>query len=400
MLAAAPHRALFFAGLLSLVAASAWWTLHLWARQTGAPLFALVLQPAPIWAHAYLMLFAVFPTIFFGFLYTVFPRWMNGPQVARPTYVATALLFAAGTLAWLVGTFAGKAWLLAACALTGAGLLTGVAALFVVLFAAPQVVSHAVVVLIALCVQSVALGGFAYGVAAGDDMALHFATRASLWGGLLPVFFAVSHRMIPFFSQNVIEGYQAWRPRWVLVAVVALAYLRLLLGTAGALQVLPWVDAALVTLTALCAWRWSTLAARSNALLWSLYVGAWWLVVAMVLQCVRDSSFVLTGNWSLGRAPIHALGMGCFGSLLVAMVTRVTMGHSGRPLRMDRYVLACFVLVQLAASSRVLSEIGSDPGAAQAWLLASASLWLVAVGAWTGRVAGLYLAPRIDGKPG
>ena len=51
-LLAAPHRTLFFAGLLSLLAASAWWGLHIVARYTGAPLFALALQPAPIWAHA------------------------------------------------------------------------------------------------------------------------------------------------------------------------------------------------------------------------------------------------------------------------------------------------------------------------------------------------------------
>jgi uncharacterized protein involved in response to NO len=400
MLTAAPHRTMFFTGLLGLAAASAWWALHLWARQSGAPLFALMLHPAPIWAHSFLMLFAAFPTLFFGFLYTVFPRWMNGPAVPRGVYVATAVLFGSGTLAWLAATFAGGGWLLVACALVGAGLLTGVVTLFGVLLAAPAVVSHAVVVLIALCVQAVALAGFAYGVADANDFALHFAVRASLWGGLLPVFFSVTHRMVPFFSQNVVPDYQAWRPLWVLVAVVSLAYARLLLGTAGAFGLLPWVDALLLALTALCAWRWTALRARGNALLWSLYVGAWWLPVSMLLQLLRDASFVTGGAWALGRAPIHALGMGYFGSLLIAMVTRVTMGHSGRPLRMDTVTLACFLALQLAAGSRVASEIVASPAGAQAWLMASLLLWLAAIGVWTGRVAGIYLAPRIDGKPG
>ena len=39
-----------------------------------------------------------------------------------------------------------------------------------------------------------------------------------------------------------------------------------------------------------------------------------------------------------GRAPAHALYIGFFGSLLVAMVTRVTQGHSGRPLELDALV--------------------------------------------------------------
>ena len=399
-LLAAPHRTLFFAGLLSLLAASAWWGLHLVARYTGTPPFALALQPAPIWAHSYLMLFAVLPTMFFGFLFTVFPRWMNGPLITRPEYVGTALLLVTGTALWLAGTFVGPPLLLLACLATGAGLLLATVALFRVLLAAPQVVSHAVVVLAALCVQLVALAGFAYGIAGQNDFALHFAVRASLWGGLLPVFFAVCHRMIPFFSQGAIQGYVPWRPVWMLVAVVGLAYARLLLGTAGALSVLPIVDAALFVLTATCALRWTSLRARGNPLLWTLYAGLAWLPVALLLQTIRDAAFTLTGDWALGRAPIHALGMGFFGGMLVAMVTRVTMGHSGRPLRMDRITLACFIALQLAAVSRVLSEVVTAPAAVQWFLLGSVALWLSAVAVWVGRVGGIYLAPRIDGKPG
>jgi uncharacterized protein involved in response to NO len=400
MLFAAPHRALFFTGLVSLLGASAWWGLHLLARATGAPLFALVLQPAPLWAHASLMLFAVLPPVFFGFLFTVFPRWMNGPSVGAGTYLPTAALFAAGTLLWLTGTFAGAPFLLLGCAATGAGLLLGTVGLFRVLLASSQVVSHAVIVLIALCVQCAALAGFAWGIAARDDFALHFAVRTSLWGGLLPVFFAVSHRMIPFFSQSALQDYVPWRPLWILVAVVSLVYVRLLLGTAGLLLLLPLVDVALVVLTALCAVRWTSLRARGNALLWTLYAGFAWLPVALLLQAVRDGGFALTGEWWLGRAPTHALGMGFGGGLLVAMVTRVTMGHSGRPLRMDGLTLVCFLLLQLGAASRVLSEVLAAPAAVQAFLLLSVGLWIGAIGLWVGRVAMIYLQPRIDGKPG
>ncbi|HEX6572189.1 MAG TPA: NnrS family protein, partial [Steroidobacteraceae bacterium] len=350
--------------------------------------------------HAYLMLFAVFPTMFFGFLYTVFPRWMNGPLVTRTEYVATALLFVAGTLLWLVGTVAGSPWLLLACLATGLALAVALYALFRVLLGAPQAVAHAVVVLIALCVQLVALASFAYGVARSNDFALHFAVRASLWGGLLPVFFAVCHRMIPFFSQGAVPGYVPWRPLWVLVAVVSLAYARLLLGTVGALGLLPLVDAVLFALTALCAVRWTSFRARGNPLLWSLYAGYAWLPIAVVLQTARDVSFALTGEWALGRAPIHALGMGFFGGMLVAMVTRVTMGHSGRPLRMDRLTLACFLVLQAGALMRVLSEVLAAPSAVQWFLLGSLALWLGAIAVWVGRVGGIYLAPRIDGRPG
>ncbi len=168
----------------------------------------------------------------------------------------------------------------------------------------------------------------------------------------------------------------------------------------ASLALLPLADAALFVLTAWCALRWTSLEARGNALLWTLYAGFAWLPVAVLLQTVRDGSFALTGEWALGRAPIHALGMGFFGGMLVAMVTRVTMGHSGRPLRMDRVTLACFALLQAGALSRVLSEIVTAPVAVQWFLLGSLVLWLVAIGTWVWRVGGIYLAPAHRRKAG
>jgi uncharacterized protein involved in response to NO len=399
-LTAAPHRTLFFCGTLNLLVASAWWLAHLVARYTGFPPFALDLAVAPVWAHSFLVLFTVLPTFIFGFLFTTFPRWMNGPDVARPAYIATAALQVTATCTWLAGVHCGRALQLAGAALALAALAVGLVSLLRVLIDARQVVSHAVVSATGLAVGVVSLAGFGYGLYVGSDFALHFAVRSALWGFLLPVFFAVCHRMIPFFSQNAIPGYVAWRPLWMLVAVVCLAYARLLLGTAGALESLVFIDVALAILAATCAVRWTSLDARGNPLLWTLYAGFAWLPIAMALQACRDASFALTGQWALGRAPIHALGIGFFGGMLVAMVTRVTMGHSGRPLRMGPAAFACFAGVQLAAVARVGSEIVTAPHAIRMLLLGSAVLWLLAFGVWSFGHGGIYLAPRADGKPG
>jgi len=399
-LTAAPHRSMFFVGMSALMVASLWWGLHLLARQCGWPLFALDLKLAPIWAHTFLMLFTVYPAFFCGFLFTVFPRWMGGPPVARRAYVATGLLLAAATAAWLVGIHLAQPVAIVAGLLAIAGLCVAAVALTKTLLDAQQGVAHAYVVLTALCVEIVAACGFTFGIATGSDFALHFAVRTALWGGLLPVFFAVCHRMIPFFSQSAVPGYVAWRPQWILVSVIAIVYARLLLGTAGALRPLVVLDAALFVLTALCAIRWTSLRARGNPLAWTLYAAFAWLPIAALLQAARDLGFVMTKEWPLGRAPIHALGMGFFGGMLIAMVTRVTMGHSGRPLRMDNPALACFCGVQAAAVTRVASEVVTAPGWIQCLLLASIALWLAAFGTWTARLGRIYLAPRIDGQPG
>lgn len=400
VLTAAPHRLLFLAGLVDLCIASAGWLTHLVARVTGTPIAALDLAVAPVWAHAFPMLFTVLPAFIFGFLYTTFPRWMDGPPVRRATWVATAAALVAATLGWTAGLLAGRSWLVCSGALAVVGLGTGLATLLHAIAHARSVVSHAIVASIAVAVGVVAAAGFTWGVAAQDEFALHFAVRSALWGFLLPVFFAVCHRMIPFFSQNALPGYVAWRPVWALVAVTGLAWSRVLLGAAGVLQPLVWVDVALAVVSATCVLRWTSLRARGNPLLWTLYAGAAWLPVAAALQAVRDGSFALTGTWALGRAPIHALAVGCFGSLLVAMVTRVTAGHSGRPLRMDRLALACYAGVQLAAATRIWSELAGSPPLASRLLVASAALWLLAFAGWSARNAAIYLSPRVDGRPG
>jgi uncharacterized protein involved in response to NO len=325
---------------------------------------------------------------------------MSGPLVPRRTYVAAPVLLTAATASWLAGAHSGPTLQLAAVALATAGLVVALVALLRVLLDAATVVSHAIVTSIAFAIGIVCAMGFGLGLWRAEDAVLHFAVRTALWGFLLPIFFAVCHRMIPFFSQGVVTGYVPWRPTWLLVAVVSLAWVRLLAGTAGALGLLPWVDAVLFLLTAACAVRWTALRARGNPLLWTLYAAYAWLPVAMLLQLARDASYSITGQWVLGRAPIHALGMGFFGGMLIAMVTRVTMGHSGRPLAMDRVALGCFLAVQAAALARVGSEVAGAPAAVQWLLLGSVALWLGAFLVWTLRHAPIYLAPRSDGRPG
>ncbi len=135
------------AGMAILMASSLWWGLHLMARQSGAPLFALDLKLAPIWAHTFLMLFTVYPAFFFGFLFTVFPRWMDGPPVARGAYVATACCCCRGHGRLARRRPRGPATLLLAACWPSPDWPADCVALMRVLLDAQQVVAHAYVVL-------------------------------------------------------------------------------------------------------------------------------------------------------------------------------------------------------------------------------------------------------------
>ena len=86
LLAAAPHRLLFFVGAANVLLAMLCWTLWL----VDARWQVLGLPSLPVhegWLHAIVMQYLVLPPFIFGFLLTVFPRWMNQPALDRKSVV-------------------------------------------------------------------------------------------------------------------------------------------------------------------------------------------------------------------------------------------------------------------------------------------------------------------------
>jgi uncharacterized protein involved in response to NO len=213
---------------------------------------------------------------------------------------------------------------------------------------------------------------------------------------LLPIYFTVCHRMIPFFTQMALPGYRMVRPAWTLAAAWALLLAHLGFEMRHAFQWLWMVDAPLAVLfTGLLISWWPR--QRVPALLRVLYLGFAWLPVAFALYTAQSAWLAISGEFALGRAPAHALFIGFFGSLLVAMVTRVTQGHSGRPLQLGKVAGFAFVLVQFVALTRIVSELVPD---GLGWQAVAALGWLLAFFPWVARSGWIYLTPRADGRPG
>ena len=157
------------------------------------------------------------------------------------------------------------------------------------------------------------------------------------------------------------------------------------------------VDLPLALVFAWHALAWQPWRLRGPGLLVVLYLAFAWLPIAFILFSIQDLIYASTGHLLLGRAPLHALAIGYFGSMLVAMVTRVTQGHSRRPLQMGAVAWLCFALLQVVVLLRIRAELGGD---VYLWLVIAAYGWLVAFLPWVLRSAWIYLTPRVDGKPG
>jgi len=132
-------------------------------------------------------------------------------------------------------------------------------------------------------------------------------------------------------------------------------------------------------------------------LLAALYLSFAWLPIAFGLFSMQSLILCFDGAFVLGRAPIHALTIGFFGSMLVAMVTRVTQGHSGRPLQMGAIPWATFALLQVVVLVRIGAELVPN---SRGWLIVAGFGWLLAFLPWVLRSTWIYLSPRADGKPG
>ncbi len=411
LLAAAPHRTLFLPGAVQTVLAVAFWLAALLAQAGLLPLPEPRLPAAAL--HLWVMPYGLFPFFVFGFLFTAVPNWLETAPPAKAAYVLVAVFLASGVAIAYVAAF----WPVLALPAWGLQTAGWFAALWALgrLLTAPRRTAappastltvlpaldrrHARVAWLACALGALGNLLFALWLANDTGPALRWAQALGIWGFLTPLFLAVCHRMLPWFTSRIVGGYAPYRPTWALGTLVGLAWLHAILEGLGLPQ-WTWVaDLPLAAVTAWLAWRWHHPHVWRVRLLAMLHLALPWAALAFTLYAI-DSLMSWSGAGSgLGLAPLHALGIGFFGGMLLAMAARVSLGHSGRKLEADRLTWGLFWLVQVAALARILPELLAVAQPLP-WQILSATLWLAAFLPWAWRHAPFYWRPRVDGKPG
>ena len=395
LLAAAPHRLMFFIGSTNLLLAMAWWAA--WLASTRWPGLAMP-QPEAYagWLHAFVMQYQMLPSFFFGFLLTTFPKWMGQPDVDRWLYAPVGAGLFGGQLATLLGAVGWDAGIMVGLLMTLAGWLAGLLILGSLVWRDQTRNWHARSCFAALLLGLAGMLCWAAFVLGASPLWVFASIKIGSFGLLLPVYLTVAHRMFPFFASRVVPGYQQWKPLWLLAAFWPLALGHLVLELFHAYGWLWLIDAPLLALTGLMLWRWWPRGDKPGILA-VLFIGMAWLPLSFALYLGQSIAYEMTGVYWLGRGPAHALFVGFFGSVLVAMVTRVTQGHSGRPMTMPAAAWFAFITIQVVAAIRVGAEVLPD---SMAWHAVAAIGWLVAFAPWVARIGRIYLSPRADGKPG
>jgi uncharacterized protein involved in response to NO len=194
----------------------------------------------------------------------------------------------------------------------------------------------------------------------------------------------------------VLARYSAVRPGWSLMVLAAAVVGHVVLTLLDLRAWLIAVDLPLFLLSVhhLVIWRfWRSV---EVGLLAMLYVAFTWFGIAMLLFSIQSAGLLIAGVDLVGRAPLHALGIGFLAGMVIAMVSRVTLGHSGRRLESDRLTWYTLLGINIAAVLRIAAEFTAAPT-----LNALAAVaWLASILPWAWRYAPMYLRPRIDHRPG
>lgn len=388
-MASAPIFALGFRPfyLVALIFAAA--AVPLWiAVFTGIVRFDGYLS-SMLW-HSHEMVFGFAVAVIAGFLLTAVRNWTG-----RPTLTGL----------WLAGLV--SLWLLArVLMLTGPAML---AALLDCLFLPALAIAVAVPIWqsrdfrnfkLLFVLAALAITNMVFHLAFQNWLPLDLARSAVVAAlNVIAILIAImAGRVIPAFTKGAVNDA---RPRLnVVVEVVAIGSLILiLLADLPSRQIrvpsIAWL-ALLVTAALAHAIRlalWEPHRTVRNPLLLMLPVAYAWLPIALSLRALGQMGYVLPA------AAVHAFTMGAMSGLMMAMMTRSAIGHTGRPLVAGPAEISAFLILQLAAVLRVFA--GSVvPELYRGTVTASGALWMLAFCILLFHYWPILTRPRIDGRPG
>lgn len=348
---------------------------------------ALVYPGLPaLWWHAHEMLFGLMGAVVAGFLLTAVPNWTGLPAVRGPRLGALFGLWLAARLGMLLPL---GPWMKGVSALD----LAFFPAL-ALLVAQPVVKARQgrnLVFIPVLLTLAVANGGFWADLWGWAPGALGWA-RELACGLLLVLVGIIGGRVIPFFASRALPRWRALSPTlWERLSLPSLlACLAAPLLPAPAAPAVFLATAAIHLLRLLSFWQPGV---AGVPLLWSLYLGYFFLPLGFLLKAGASL------HWLAPNLALHAHTVGCLGTMVVAMMSRVSLGHTGRELHPPAAMTVAFLAMPLAACLRSLGPAFWPQHYAH-WLACSGVAWSVAFGLFAWHYLPLLIRPRVDGKPG
>ncbi|MGB6241690.1 MAG: NnrS family protein [Castellaniella sp.] len=359
--------------------------------------------------HAHEMLWGFIITIAVGFLLTASATWTGFNPIQGKPLAALCILWCIARIGFLLGGLTGF-WIAAAAELLF--FLASAVALARVMFKGRSRRNYGLPALILM----LGVADLLYLLAVLQGNYLVLMERFSLGLiGMATVALLIARRVIPFFAMRMVQGLQI--PMLVRSghAQMIFSVLALLAGALAQLthtpmtpgsgpHALPLIMAASLAITGIISLGqlayWKPLAVLRKPMLWILYLGYAFLGIGLLAAAWLFSNLfdpaILRGVLIRSATYVHLIGLGGFCILIIGMLNRTALGHLGRPLALDRSMLAGHWLMVAAV---VLRLAALWPSTASLHLLHLAALaWILSLGLYLWRFVPMLIRPRPD-KP-
>ncbi|OXS14143.1 heme-Cu protein NnrS [Zobellella denitrificans] len=379
-------RVFFLGGALFATLAMAIWALTL----SGAPLLPGITNP--IWWHAHEMIFGFGLAIVAGFVLTAIQNWTGIPGIRSWPLALVAGLW---LLPRLLMPLRGELNLLVMVLdLLWLPLVAGMLARPII-----QIKQWRNLFFVPLLAFFTLLNALSYYAAFGHNWLLAervFITAVLALTALLAV---MGGRVIPFFTSRATNTEKpqpiAWLEKLSLGALwlSTLGWL-LLPRTAlfNGLLALILLTAAIGNLARLA--RWNSRLTLKIPLLWILHLGYLFIPLGLLAMAAALQQWGITVSLAS-----HWLTAGALAAVILGMIARVSLGHSGRPLEIGRSIVVAFALIIVAALLRSLLPLLA-PGMTVIAYHGSALAWILAFGLFCWIYWPVLTRPRVDGRPG
>lgn len=382
-----PLFAMGFRVFFALAGLSALAFIALWNRMANGALHLQLYYPGSVW-HAHEMLLGYASAVIAGFLLTAVRNWTGLRTVGMDQLAGLCFLWIYGRAAPFYAGLLPDALI--------AGLDFAFLPLLIYFLAKPILKTGQfrnlgfIGLLLAMTaanalIHAQILGWTENGAALGLNL---------LVTAIVLMIVIIAGRVFPLFIERGLTGAICIRnPLLDMAAIGAtlLAFILLMTGVSGVLAALAAAAALAVNLLRLVVWHdrriWYV------PLLWVLYAGYSWLIFGFALQCLAAFSLVPDS------LALHAFTAGGIGVLSLGMMARVSLGHTGRALKVSNLMALAFLLINLAALCRVLFP-ALLPGWREGFILAAVYGWLAAFALFILYYLPILVTPRVDGKEG
>jgi uncharacterized protein involved in response to NO len=385
-------RPFFLAAAIYAAVLMTVWITWIATSTTGTAAFALPVAGSPYAWHAHEFVFGFATAAIAGFLLTAVPNWTGALPLSGAPLIGLFLLWLLGRLMMLVSGLL-PPWIVAVIDVAFIPALGGFAArqLFVKPAARNLVF---LVILLALTLVNLAFHFATMGLVSCDQLAV---VRVGLMAVSI-VIAIIGGRIIPAFTHNWLHLNRAtapkprrieWLDRASILSLVTFAMLQ-------AFAVPPALFASVALLAfalngaRLYLWRgWAT---RSEPIVFILHLGYAWLVAGLLLSAASAWTDTVPGSLAS-----HAFGTGAAGTMILAVMTRASLGHTGRPIVAARAIVWSYVFITVGALTRVAGPLLVPQHSAVA-LTVAASAWIAAFILFGAVYVPILTTPRVHTK--